>query len=426
MTKTLHERASNHILVDHFDVVYDINKSFGNFIVDKTTGRQLLDAFSFIASNPIGHNHPKMFDPAFESRLLRVARTNPSNSDILTEEYVEFLETFFKIGVPSYFRDSFFIAGGSLAVENAMKAAFDWKYRKLKERGIVANPDDLKVLHFKNSFHGRSGYTLTVTNTADPRKYDLFPKFANWPRLEAPHIHELISPEEQAKRDVEFLQYADDVITKLGHSVAAILIEPIQGEGGDNHFTKQFHQGLRKLADDKEAILIYDEVQTGVGLTGKMWAHEHYDIKPDIISFGKKMQVCGILSGDRIREVQKNVFEEKSRINSTWGGNLTDFVRAQRYLEIIHEDNLIDNAAVVGEYLLAGLKNLGVLNPRGKGLLCSFDMPTPQDRDAFVKRCYDNGLFLLGCGTISVRVRPSLTFSKSNVDQLLDILKKSF
>jgi L-lysine 6-transaminase len=420
-----HDRASKHILVDHFDVVYDINKSFGNFIVDKNTGRQLLDAFSFIASNPIGHNHPKMFDPAFESRLLRVARTNPSNSDILTEEYVEFLETFFNVAVPSHFRDSFFIAGGSLAVENALKAAFDWKYRKLKERGITANPDDLKVLHFKNSFHGRSGYTLSVTNTADPRKYDLFPKFPNWPRLEAPHVHESISAEDQVKRDTEFLQYAEDVVTKLGHSVAAILIEPIQGEGGDNHFTKEFHQGLRKLADDKEMILIYDEVQTGVGLTGKMWAHQHYDVKPDIISFGKKMQVCGILSGDRIREVTNNVFEEKSRINSTWGGNLTDFVRAQRYLEIIHEDKLVDNAAIVGEYLLAGLKNLGLMNARGKGLLCAFDMPTPQERDVLVKRCYDNGLFLLGCGTISVRVRPSLTFSKSNVDQLLDIVKKS-
>lgn len=420
-----HDRASKHILVDHFDVVYDINKSFGNFIVDKNTGRQLLDAFSFIASNPIGHNHPKMFDPTFEARLLRVARTNPSNSDILTEEYVEFLETFFNVAVPSYFRDSFFIAGGSLAVENALKAAFDWKYRKLKERGITANPDDLKILHFKNSFHGRSGYTLSVTNTADARKYDLFPKFPNWPRLEAPHTHESISAEEQVKRDTEFLQYAEDVVTKLGHSVAAILIEPIQGEGGDNHFTKQFHQGLRKLADDKEMILIYDEVQTGVGLTGKMWAHQHYDVQPDIISFGKKMQVCGILSGDKIREVKNNVFEEKSRINSTWGGNLVDFVRAQRYLEIIHEDNLVDNATIVGEYLLAGLKNLGLMNARGKGLMCAFDMPTPQERDAVVKRCYDNGLFLLGCGTVSVRVRPSLTFSKSNVDQLLEIVKKS-
>ena len=425
MTKTLHERVGKHILLDHFDMVYDINNSFGNTIVDKTTGRQWLDAFSFIASNPLGHNHPKMFDLEFESKLLRVARTNPSNSDILTEEYVEFIETFFKVSVPEYFKDAFFISGGSLAVENALKAAFDWKYRKLKERGIVANPDDLKVLHFKNSFHGRSGYTLSVTNTADPRKYDLFPKFPNWPRLEAPHTHELIAPEEQKVRDTEFLQYAEDVITKLGHSVAAILIEPIQGEGGDNHFTKQFHQGLRKLADDKEMILIYDEVQSGVGLTGKMWAHEHYDVKPDIISFGKKMQVCGILSGERIREVKNNVFEEKSRINSTWGGNLTDFVRAQRYLEIIHQDNLVDNAYVVGEYLQSGLKNLGLFNVRGKGLMCAFDLPTTQDRDVVVKRCYENGLFLLGCGIVSVRVRPSLTFSKANVDQLLDIIKKS-
>lgn len=425
MTK-LHDVASKYILVDHFDVVYDIQKSSGNFFFDKTSGKILLDAFSFIASNPLGHNHPKLSDPEFEKKLLRVAKTNPSNSDILTEEYVEFLEKFFDIAVPSYFRDSFFIAGGSLAVENALKTAFDWKYRKLKDRGITVNPDDLKIVHFKNSFHGRSGYTLSLTNTADPRKYDLFPKFPNWPRLVAPSTHQKYSADEQKERDENFYLNAIDVIDRQGHECAAIIIEPIQGEGGDNHFTKTFHQNLRKIADEKELLLIYDEVQSGVGLTGRMWAHELYDVKPDIISFGKKMQVCGILSGDRVREVKNNVFEEKSRINSTWGGNLVDFVRAQRYLEIIKEDNLVENARVIGEQLLDRLRWLGVENPRGAGLMCAFDMQNTKERDAFVKRCFDNGLFLLGCGEKSVRVRPSLTFDHAEVNLLIDVLSKSF
>lgn len=425
MTTQFHLRAGKYIQVDHFDVVFDIDKSHGNFLVDKVTGKEYLDAFSFIASNPVGHNHPKMFDPDFTQKLLRCARTNPSNSDMLTSEYVEFVETFFKIAVPGYFRDSFFIAGGTLAVENALKTAFDWKYRKLLERGIKVNPDSLKVVHFKNAFHGRSGYSLSITNTADPRKYELFPKFPNWLRLTAPAIHEKHSHGDQIIRDSRFFNQAYDDIERQGNECAAIIIEPIQGEGGDNQFTKDFHRNLRFLADKFEMLLIYDEVQTGVGLTGKMWAHQHYDIVPDLISFGKKMQVCGILSGDRVRQVRNNVFEEKSRINSTWGGNLVDMVRAQRYLEIIQEEQLVANAATVGEHLLIGFKSLGLYNARGKGLMCAFDLPTTKERDAVVKRCLQNGLFVLGCGTHSVRVRPSLTFSKSNADQLLDIVSRS-
>ena len=372
------------------------------------------------------HNHPKLFCKQFEQKLLNCARVNPSNSDILTDEYVEFLQTFFSVAVPDYFRDSFFIAGGTLAVENALKTAFDWKYKKLLERGIKINYNDLKIVHFKNGFHGRSGYSLSLTNTADPRKYDLFPKFPKWPRFTPPCLHEKYHESEQAWRDKKFFDSMCDDIERQGNECAAIIIEPIQGEGGDNHFSTQFHKNLRKLADEKEMLLIYDEVQSGVGLTGKMWAHQHYDVVPDIISFGKKMQVCGILSGNRVREVKNNVFEEKSRINSTWGGNLVDMVRAQKYLEIIKEDNLVENARDVGEYLLASLKNLGVSNARGKGLMCAFDLPTKEERDVFVSNCYKNGLFLLGCGTHSVRVRPSLTFSKPNVDMMMDLLKKSF
>jgi L-lysine 6-transaminase len=423
---SLHDKIGKHILVDHFDLIYDIEKSHGNFIVDKITGKEYLDAFSFIASNPIGHNHPKLFAPEFEKKLLKCARVNPSNSDILTEEYVEFVETFFSVAVPEYFRDAFFIAGGTLAVENALKAAFDWKYKKLLERGIKINYNDLKIVHFKNAFHGRSGYCLSLTNTADPRKYDLFPKFHKWPRFTAPAIHEKYHPSEQYWRDHKFYNSMLDDIERQGNECAAIIIEPIQGEGGDNHFTKEFHNNLRKLANEKELLLIYDEVQTGLGLTGKMWAHQNYNVAPDIISFGKKMQVCGILSGDRVREVEKNVFQEKSRINSTWGGNLVDMVRSQRYLEIIKEERLVENAAVVGDHLLQALKNLGVENARGKGLMCAFDLQDTSSRDQFVYRCYQNGLFLLGCGTKSVRVRPSLTFSKSEVDLLIQILSKSF
>lgn len=406
------------------NLIYDIKNSHGNFLVDKITNKKFLDAFSFFASNPLGFNHPKLNDKKFEEKLLKVAKVNPSNADILTEEYVEFLEKFFEIAVPPYFRDSFFIAGGCLAVENALKTAFDWKYKKLQSRGIKINYNDMKVVHFKNAFHGRSGYTLTITNTNDPRKYDLFPQFSNWPRLTAPAIHERISEGEQMVRDAKFLNSALDIIDRYGNECCAIIIEPIQGEGGDNHFTKDFHKNLRFIADKNEMLLIHDEVQTGIGITGKMWAHEHYGIHPDILCFGKKMQVCGILSGNRVREVKGNVFEESSRINSTWGGNLVDMVRAQKYLEIIKEERLVQNSKVVGEYLFNGLKKMGLDNVRGEGLMCAFDYIDESERNSLLKRCFSSGLLMLGCGSNSVRVRPSLTFSKSDCDILLNILSK--
>lgn len=421
---SLHERASNFILEDHFKLVFDLDKSFDNFIVDKNTGKQYLDAVSFFASNPIGYNHPKLLEKQFSEKLLRCARTNPANSNILTEEYVEFMETFFEVAVPAYFTKAFFIAGGALAVENALKTAFDWKCKKLLEQGKSVDPNKLKVIHFQNSFHGRTGYTISITST-DKNEYEFFPMFTDWIRLDAPSIDEKYCIEDQDSRDKEFFHTAFNLIEKQKDECAAIIVEPIQGKGGDVHFTKHFHENLRYIADKLDIILIHDEVQTGVGLTGKMWAHEHYGVFPDILCFGKKMQVCGILVNERITQVRGNVFQEFGRIDSTWGGNLVDMVRGEKYLQIIAEDNLVQNAEKVGEYLQSKLVSLGLNNVRGKGLMCAFDCTSADDRNSLIKKCYDNGLFVIGCGTKSIRLRPSLTFSQSDVDLMISILSTS-
>src|SRR5262249_28912552 len=131
------------------------------------------------------------------------------------------------------------------------------------------------------------------------------------------------------------------------NDIAAILIEPIQAEGGDNHFRPQFLQALERVARENECFFIVDEVQTGIGLTGKMWAHEHFGVKPDALCFGKKTQVCGCMVGPKVDQEPENVFKVSSRINSTWGGGLTDMVRFGRYLEIIAEERLVDNARIV-------------------------------------------------------------------------------
>lgn len=426
------EVLSRHLLVDVVPIVIDLEKSHGNRLVDTRTGKEWLDCFSYIASNAIGYNHPKMFDPEFERRLLRSARSKPSNSDFFTPEMASFVDTFARVALPASFAHLFFIEGGALAVENALKTAFDWKIRKNMARGKPAMIGT-KVIHFEQAFHGRSGYTLSLTNTADPRKTKFFPKF-DWPRiinpkiqfpLHAAHVSAVVELEARALAAIEecFDRYGDDI--------AAIIIEPIQGEGGDNHFRPEFHQALRRFADQHEAMLIYDEVQTGMGMTGKMWAYEHYGMTPDLVSFGKKSQVCGFMSTRRVEEVENHVFQEASRLNSTWGGGLTDMVRCERYLQIIEEDQLVSNAAEVGAYFLSGLEQFSETHPalfsnaRGKGLLCSIDLATTEQRDIFFRECFLNGLLVLKAGLKTIRLRPSLTFSKPEVDEVLSIFSRA-
>lgn len=427
------EQIGKVMLPDVYPIVVDLERSQGNRIYDSKGKRFYLDCFSYIASNPIGHNHPKLFDPEFERILLRAARTKPSSSDFHTMEMGQFVTTFHRLAMPSPFCFLFLVEGGAVAVENAMKCAFDWKVRKNRARGVTDRELGTKILHFENGFHGRCGYTLTVTNTADPRKTKFFPKFP-WPRVPAPRCSFPLDAEnlrkvEQAER--ESVRAIEQAFAEHRDDIAAIIIEPIQAEGGDNHFRAEFHRELRRLADEREAMLIYDEVQSGVGLTGKMWAYEHYGITPDIVCFGKKMQVCGIMVGPRIKEVENHVFSEPSRINSTWGGSLVDMVRATRYLEIIAEERLVENAATVGTYLQRELTALAsrhpdmLSNPRGMGLMCAIDLRTSDLREAMLDEIFDRGALVLKCGESSLRFRPSLTFTKGEVDELIAILDDS-
>jgi L-lysine 6-transaminase len=419
-----------HLLVDGFDIVIDLRKSRGSYIVDAKDGKRYLDFFTFVASSPVGLNHPKMTSSGFLKKLAYVAVNKPSNSDIYTAEQAEFLEVFERVAMPPYLPHALFIEGGALGVENALKAAFDWKIRKNFARGYKEERGK-QVIHFRQAFHGRSGYTLSLTNT-DPAKTDLFPKFS-WPRVLNPAARFPLREENIAgvKRDEELsINQIKEAFYKNRDDVASIIIEVIQGEGGDNHFRPEFFRALRQLADENEAMLIFDEIQTGVGMTGKMWAHQHF-VEPDMMSFGKKMQVCGFLCSKRIEEVKDNVFAVSSRLNSTWGGNLVDMVRAQRYLEIIEEDNLVENARLVGAHLVARLNEMtsefpSVLsNARGLGLFAAFDVATPELRTKIRTKAYELGLIVLPSGERSIRFRPPLTVTKAEIDEGIGIIRKA-
>lgn len=419
-----------HMIADGLEIVLDLQKSKGAYLHDSVTGTEYLDFFTFFASNPLGMNHERLAgDSDFVEKLGRVAINKPSNSDVYTEEMAHFVQTFSRVGIPAYLPYVFFVSGGALAVENALKVAFDWKVQKNFKKGYQTEKGH-KVLHLKQAFHGRSGYTMSLTNT-DPNKVKYFPKF-DWPRIDNPTVHFPLTDEnlrDVKAREQNAIQQARKYFEMFEDEIACVILEPIQGEGGDNHFRPEFHQALRDLADEFEALLIYDEVQTGVGLTGKFWAHEYY-VKPDILAFGKKTQVCGILASERIDDIETHCFNVSSRINSTWGGNLVDMVRFDRILEVIEEDHLVEHAFETGEHLQNLIAEWAaefdkVMNPRGKGLFCAIDFPDTETRDAVKKECLKNHLMILGCGTKTIRFRPPLTIEKDQIDEGMDILKKS-
>jgi L-lysine 6-transaminase len=435
MTKTenispdkVHSTLAKYILADGFNIVLDMKNSSGSKLIDAKTGIEYIDFFTFFASNPLGMNHPGINNEKFRKRLADVAMVKPSNSDIYTNYLAEFVETFARIAKPEYMKHLFFVSGGALAVENGLKVAFDWKVQKNFEKGYKEEKGH-QVLHFKEAFHGRSGYTISITNT-DPVKVKYFPKF-NWPRVINPKITFPLEDniESVKKLEQQAIEEIQNAIKNNKDDIAVFIIEPIQGEGGDNMFRKEFFETLRKIADENEILLMFDEVQTGVGLTGKMWAHQYY-VKPDIISFGKKTQACGIMVSDRIDDIKGNVFNVSSRINSTWGANLVDMVRSQRIFEIIEEENLVENARVQGEYLKDRLMKIQsdfphlVSNTRGLGLMCSFDLTNAEIRNNFTKMCEKERLLILGCGQKTVRFRPALNIKREDLDAGLNIIKK--
>ncbi len=430
IAQKVHSTLNKYMLADGLELVLDLRKSHGSQIYNARTNKYMLDCFSFFASSPLGCNHPKLTTPEFMKHLAEVSVNNPTNSDLFTVEMAEFVEAFHHYAVPSHFKHLFFISGGALAIENGLKTAFDWKIRKNFARNSKKEIGT-QVIHFQEAFHGRSGYTLSLTNTFNKNKINYFPKFS-WPRIINPKITFPLTKRNVTNVQNLEMQAIDEIHTAIKQNpddIAALIIEPIQGEGGDNHFRPQFMQQLQKICQEQEIMFIVDEIQSGVGLTGKMWAYEHQGIQPDILAFGKKTQVCGIMVGSRVDEISDNVFKIPSRLNSTWGGNLVDMVRCQKYLEIIDEEHLIQNAKKLGPRIREGLEDIQekypqlISNARGQGLMCAFDLPTPQIRDQMREKLYAKDLIILGCGASTIRFRPPLIITESEIDQALSIIK---
>ncbi len=427
----VHESLGKHVLTDGMKLVVDLGASQGSRIVDARNGTRYLDLYTFFASAPLGLNPPGIVDdPTFLADLGAIAANKPANPDMYTAAYAEFVETFVRVLGDPALPHLFFIEGGALAVENALKAAFDWKSRHNEARGRSRDLGT-KILHLTKAFHGRSGYTLSLTNT-EPNKTDRFPKF-DWPRIDVPairfpladHLDEVIAAEQHA------LEQARAAFAAQPHDIAAFIAEPIQGEGGDNHLRPEFFQQLLEVVHEHDALFILDEVQTGVGATGTAWAYQQFGIAPDIVAFSKKAQVGGIMAGGRVDEVPDNVFAVSGRINSTWGGNLTDMVRARRILEIIEAEGLIESVGAKGQHFVDGLLRVAdrtglIDNVRGRGLFVAVDLATAGFRNAVIDdlRRHEH-VIVLPCGERTIRFRPALSVSEDELDEAVDALARS-
>lgn len=429
----VHQVLGRHVLTDGFKLVADLAASRGSRLVDARTGETYLDFYTFFASAPLGLNPPCITqDPAFLEKLGRIAANKPANSDIYSPEYADFVQTFSRVLGDPELPHLFFVEGGALAVENALKVAFDWKSR-LNEAAGRSPELGTRIMHLTRAFHGRSGYTMSLTNT-EPNKVARYPKF-DWPRIDVPalifplqdHLSEVIAAEERA------LGQARKAFEHHPYDIAAFICEPIQGEGGDNHLRPEFLQAMQQLTHDHDALFIVDEVQTGMGTTGTAWAYQQLGLEPDIVAFSKKVQLGGIMAGRRVDDIGDNVFAVSGRINSTWGGGLVDMVRSTRILEHLEETGLIDAAGPKGRHFVDRLHKVaeqypaGVLaNVRGRGLMVAVDLADGETRDSVLTWLRDHEHVLaLPSGERAIRFRPALSVTEAEIDEAADALDRA-
>ncbi|MDX1620522.1 MAG: L-lysine 6-transaminase [Nitriliruptorales bacterium] len=420
---------ARHMIVDGFDFVLDHERSQGSVLVDLRDGTEYLDMFSFFASNALGMNHPALLKDEVSQHLARIAINKPSNSDVYSAEIAGFVKVFARVLGDPRLDHLFLIEGGALAVENALKAAFDWKSQKNEQAG--RDPSlGTQVLHLTGAFHGRTGYTMSLTNT-EPKKVARYPKF-DWPRIDAPYLSFPLDENAEAnrRREEHALKQVRQALEADGHDIACFIAEPIQSEGGDRHISPRFLREVQELCHEHDVLFALDEVQTGVGLTGTHWCYEQLDLEPDLVAFGKKTHVCGVMAGGRINEIEDNVFVTPSRLNSTFGGNLVDITRMTYVLEIIEQEDLVSRAAELGDHLIARLHDLAARhdamnNVRGRGLMCAFDLRDGDTRDRVLRSIFeDEQVFLIGCGPASVRFRPPLTVTEAELDSAADALDR--
>lgn len=415
---------------------FDTKKSKGSKLVDDT-GREFLDTFMQISSIPLGYNNDELKAAIACDDTLSMIVSRPAMGVFPPAELPNLLKPALSIA-PMGMQYIQTLMCGSCTVENAMKSAFGfYAYNKRGGQppgmdahtscmdGLAPGSPNIAALSFRGCFHGRTFGSLSLTNSKSAIKVDM-PAFewphAPFPQLKYPlHEHERENAEEEAKC-LEVTQDLFDQAEKKGQPIAAVIIEPIQGEGGDARASDDFYRKLIDVARDNGAVMVVDEVQTGFGATGKWWASDYWEKSSDIVCYAKKSQACGFFYTDDFKA------NPETRIFNTWMGEPLKLVMMNKIIEIVQRDRLLDNVNRVGQVLQDGFVHMeditgGMVNSgRGRGLYTAFSVATPELRDKMIKSAFDKNLIVGACGTSSIRFRPSLNFSSDEAEQAIGIL----
>jgi 4-aminobutyrate aminotransferase/(S)-3-amino-2-methylpropionate transaminase len=421
--------------------VADYEKSTGNYIAD-VDGNYYLDVYAQIASIALGYNNPKLIEAAKSPEMIRALVERPALGNFPGKDTEGLIKNILKFA-PKGQDHVWSGLSGSDANELAFKAAFMW-YQSRKRgystpftaeenestmKNQSPGSPELAVLSFKRAFHGRLFASASVTASKPIHKLDL-PSF-KWPKAEFPSYKYPL--EENAdfnkQEDARTLEIVEDLIKTWHIPIAALIIEPIQSEGGDNHASAEFLQGLRDITLKYGVVFIVDEVQTGVGATGKLWAHEHFNItpSPDLITFSKKFQSAGYFFHD-----PEFIPNAAYRQFNTWCGDPAHIIIAAAIGNEVLEHDLATKAAQVGDYLYGKLEALQAKYPkylqnlRGKNraTFIAWDLESGEARNDLLFKLKQNGINCGGCAEVSVRLRPTLTFENKHVDIFVSTLEK--
>lgn len=418
--------------------VTDYYNSVGNYISD-ADGNQLLDVYAQISSIPLGYNNPAMIKAAKSDEMTNALINRPALACFPSTDYSKILFEGILAAAPKGMSRVWTALAGSDANETAYKAAF--MYQHTKRRGdsdfsaeelesVMENKtpgaSDMVILSFDKGFHGRLFGSLSTTRSKAIHKLDI-PAF-NWPKAPFPTLKYPLEDFEAENRQEEdnCLTEFESILNNYKGKVAAIIVEPVQSEGGDNHATPYFFQKLRQITKEHDVLMIVDEVQTGVGASGKFWAHEHFDLPspPDMVTFSKKFQAAGFYFANP--DLQP---KQAYRQFNTWCGDPSKAIIARTIYKEISKYDLVNETAQVGDYLFSQLKQLSgkypILNLRGEkfGTFIAWDFASGEKRGEFLAKMRNKGVNIGGCGDQAVRLRPPLVFEKKHADIFLGVVE---
>ncbi len=420
------EELGRYVVATPYPFALDLAKCEGMWLTT-VDGQRLFDWAGYYGSKLIGHNHPGLYEPGYVERLVRAANNKVANPDFLTEECLAYYRMLHRVA-PAAMQNPrlevYVVNSGAEAVENMMKYLVA-KYNH-KQAAAGKPVGNRRFLYFDKAFHGRTVFALNVTQTIDPvATKDFHGLTLNGNvKLPFPAFDSGASRQENLTSALRALDQVESALKLMSDEIVGIIVEPIQGAGGHRVAVPEFFQGLSELAHRHGVYLAFDEVQTGLGATGKMWALDHFNLPhaPMAVASGKKFGNGVVYMHEPLHDV--------GVLDSTWGGTLADMVRVVREMEIVEEEGLVERAAVNGERLASGLRamaerNLGlVCNIRGLGLYQGFSLDSPERKSRLIEVAREEfGLLLLGAGKRSIRTRPNLSVTGAEVDQFLETIE---